>query len=42
VTRTILTSTPTHFSLYAQRDAFEGERRVFAVTRREDLPRDRV
>jgi putative CocE/NonD family hydrolase len=42
VTRTILTSTPTHFSLHAQLDAFEGERRVFAETWSEDFPRDLV
>jgi hypothetical protein len=32
VTRTLLTSTPTHFQVHAQFDAFEGEHRVYAKT----------
>jgi len=42
LTRTILTSTPTHFRIHAQLDAFEGERRVFAETWSEDIERDLV
>jgi putative CocE/NonD family hydrolase len=42
VTRTLLTSTPTHFRVHAQLDAFEGERRVFARTWNEDIERDLV
>jgi putative CocE/NonD family hydrolase len=42
LSRTILTSTPTHFRLHAQLDAFEGERRVFAETWSEDIERDLV
>jgi hypothetical protein len=42
VTRTLLTSTPTHFRLHAQLDAFEGERRVCAETWNEDIARDLV
>lgn len=41
-TRTILSSTPTSFSIHAQLDAFEGDRRVFARTWNEDIPRDLV
>jgi hypothetical protein len=39
--RTILTSTPTHFTVRAQLDAFERERRV-AETWNDDIPRDLV
>ncbi len=42
ISRTLLTSTPTHFSIHAQLDAFEGERRVFAETWNEDIARDLV
>jgi len=42
VTRTVLTSTPTHFCIHAQLDAFEGERRVFAKTWTQDIERDLV
>jgi len=42
VTCTLLTSTPTHFQLHAQLDAFEGERRVYAETWNEDIARDLV
>jgi putative CocE/NonD family hydrolase len=42
LTRTILTSTTTHFSVHAQLDAFEGARRVFAETWNEDIARDLV
>jgi hypothetical protein len=41
-TRTLLTSTPTDFRVHAQLDAFEGERRVYAQTWNEDIPRDLV
>ena len=41
-TRTILTSTSSHFSVHAQLDAFEGERRVFARTWNEEIARDLV
>ncbi len=42
LTRTILTSTTSHFSVHAQLDAFEGERRVFSETWNEDIARDLV
>jgi len=42
VTRTILTSTPTHFRVHAQLDAFEGERRIYAETWNQDIERDLV
>jgi predicted acyl esterase len=42
VTRTVLTSTATHFQIHAQLDAFEGERRVYAETWSEDVGRDLV
>jgi putative CocE/NonD family hydrolase len=42
LTRTVLTSTPRLFRVHAQLDAFEGERRVFAETWSEDIPRDLV
>ncbi|KAA6186223.1 CocE/NonD family hydrolase [Thiohalocapsa marina] len=42
VTRTVLTSTATQFLLYAQLDAFEGERRVFAETWHQAFERDMV
>jgi putative CocE/NonD family hydrolase len=42
LTRTILTSTPGHFRIHAQLDAFEGERRVFAETWNQEIPRDLV
>jgi hypothetical protein len=42
VTRTILTSTPTHFRVHAQLDAFEGERRIYAQTWNQDIERDLV
>jgi hypothetical protein len=41
-TRTILTSTASHFRVHAQLDAFEGERRVYADTWNEKIERDRV
>jgi hypothetical protein len=42
LTRTVLTSTSTLFRVHAQLDAFEGERRVYAETWSEDIPRDLV
>jgi hypothetical protein len=42
VTRTILTSTPEHFRVHAQLDAYEGEQRVFAETWTETIERDLV
>ncbi|MFR9805480.1 CocE/NonD family hydrolase [Pseudonocardia sp. RS010] len=42
VGRTVLTSTPTDFHLYAQLDAYEGAERVFAHSWRETVPRDHV
>jgi hypothetical protein len=42
VTRTLLTSTPTHFQLHAQLDAFEVDHRVYAQTWNEDIARDLV
>jgi uncharacterized protein len=42
VTRTVLTSTPTDFRLYAQLDAYEGAERVHAQSWRRTVPRDHV
>jgi predicted acyl esterase len=42
VTRTILTSTTSHFRIHAQLDAFEGERRIYAETWNEEIARDLV
>lgn len=42
LTRTLLTSTSTHFQIHAQLDAFEGERRIFAETWNQDIDRDLV
>jgi uncharacterized protein len=42
VTRTVLTSTPTDFCLYAQLDAYEGSERVYANSWRRTIPRDHV
>jgi len=42
VSYTALTSTPTHFQVHAQLDAFEGERRIFAETWNRDIGRDLV
>jgi len=39
-TRTLLRSTPTHFVLVAELDAWEGERRVFSKNWHEEIPRD--
>ena len=41
-TRTVLTSTPTEFRLYAQLDAYEGDERVFARTWNTTMPRDHI
>ena len=41
-THTVLTSTPTHFLLHAQLDAFEGERRVYSRNWDRAIPRDHV
>jgi hypothetical protein len=41
-TRTVLISTPSHFPLYAQLNAYEGEHRVFAETWNEAIERDGV
>jgi hypothetical protein len=42
ITRTVLTSNPTEFSLYAQLDAYEGSERVYADSWRHTIPRDHV
>jgi hypothetical protein len=42
ITRTVLTSSPTEFSLYAQLDAYEGSERVYADSWRHTIPRDHV
>jgi hypothetical protein len=42
VTRTVLTSTATHFSIHAQLDAYEAERRIYAETWNEEVERDLV
>lgn len=40
ITKTVLTSTPTHFRVRATLDAYEGETRVFCKTWDEEIPRD--
>jgi predicted acyl esterase len=40
VTRTILTSTPTHFHLLADLDAYEGDKRVHCQSWDKTIPRD--
>ncbi|MFP4080089.1 MAG: CocE/NonD family hydrolase [Ectothiorhodospira sp.] len=42
VTRTVLTSTRTHFCIRATLDAYEGDARVFSRTWDESVPRDGV
>ncbi|MEX0426743.1 CocE/NonD family hydrolase [Nocardioides sp. DS6] len=42
LTRTVLTSTATHFRLHAELDAFEGERRVRSLNWDYDIARDHV
>ena len=42
VSRTLLTSTASHFLIHAQLDAFEGERRVFAGTWTREIERDLI
>ncbi|MEX1078339.1 MAG: CocE/NonD family hydrolase [Homoserinimonas sp.] len=39
-TKTLLTSTPTHFHLYAELDAYEGEVRVVSKSWNTSIPRD--
>ena len=41
-TRTVLTSTATHFHLAATLDAFEGEKRIFSRSWNVEIPRDHV
>ncbi|MBS0013314.1 MAG: CocE/NonD family hydrolase [Desulfobacterales bacterium] len=41
-TRTLLTSSPTHFQIRAELDAYEGESRVFSQSWDERIPRDLV
>ncbi|WP_277050500.1 CocE/NonD family hydrolase [Ruania albidiflava] len=41
-TRTVLTSTPTHFHLYAEQDAWHGSERVHARTWNRSIPRDHL
>ncbi|MFW6197514.1 MAG: CocE/NonD family hydrolase [Myxococcota bacterium] len=40
VTRTVLTSTPTHFRVRADLDAYEGDKRVFVRSWDEEIERD--
>lgn len=42
VTRTVLTSTRTHFRIHATLDAYEGDARVFAKSWDETVPRDHL
>jgi putative CocE/NonD family hydrolase len=42
VTRTVLTSTPTHFHLRADLDAYEGDTRVYCTSWNETISRDYV
>ena len=41
-TRTVLSSTPTHFHVRAEVDAFEGRTRVFAENFQSEIERDLV
>ncbi len=40
VTRTVLTSTPTHFHILADLDAYEGDKRVYCTSWDKTIPRD--
>ena len=42
VTRTVLTSSPTHFHLHATLDAYEGTERVASKIYTSNIPRDHV
>ena len=42
VTRTVLTSTPTHFHLLADLDAYEGDKRVYCTSWDKKIPRDYI
>ncbi|MDW7748185.1 hypothetical protein [Halomonas sp.] len=42
VTRTVMTSTASHFHLNATLDAYEGDERVFSRTWNEVIPRDHL
>jgi len=42
VTRTVLTSTASHFRLHAELDAYEGEERIFSRNWLSEIPRDHV
>lgn len=42
ITRTVLTSTPTHFHLRANLDAYEGDTRVYCTSWDQTIPRDYV
>ncbi|MFO7593250.1 MAG: CocE/NonD family hydrolase [Pseudomonadota bacterium] len=42
VTRTVLTTDATHFHIYAELDAFEGDRRVYSRNWERQIPRDGV
>ena len=42
ITRTVLTSTRTHFKITATLDAFEGDARIFSKSWDEDIPRELV
>ena len=42
VTRTVMTSTASHFHLNATLDAYEGDERVFSRTWNEEIPRDHL
>nr|WP_255774658.1 CocE/NonD family hydrolase [Microbulbifer zhoushanensis] len=42
VTRTVLESTPSHFNIHAQLDAYEGQKRVFSENWDVEIPRDLV
>ena len=42
VTRTVLTSTPSHFHVFADLDAYEGDKRVYCKSWDEKIPRDYI
>ena len=42
VTRTVLTSTATHFHILADLDAYEGDKRVYCTSWDRTIPRDYI
>jgi hypothetical protein len=42
ITRTVLTSTETHFKIHAELDAWENDERIFSRNWQYEVPRDHV